>query len=402
MPLTGQLSSPAPVAEDIPLLRLAFRPFFLLAALFSLLAMVAWWGVLSHTWSFQPYGGSYWWHAHEMLFGFVAAVIVGFLLTAVRNWTGIPGIHGKRLLALVSLWLLARLLMALNLQTVPGLLIALLDLAFLPAAAWILARSVLAVKQYRNLVFLPLLLAMSLSNGYMHWAVLAQDMSWLQTGSHAMVILVTAIMCVLGGRVFPMFTANGTGTERVAPLPWLEKTALISIAILAVAFLIPLKLPDTVLSVLFLLAGVAHGLRWVRWRFWVTLKTPLVWSLHVAYACIPAGLLLLALHYATGQITFSLAMHVITVGAMGGMILSMMSRVALGHTGRAIAVGRWMTVAFLLMLAALLSRTLWQALAPASFSPLIFSAIFWCLAYALYLIKYLPILTQPRVDGLNG
>ncbi|MDX1692449.1 MAG: NnrS family protein [Ketobacteraceae bacterium] len=383
----------------IPVLRLAFRPFFLLAALFALLA-IGGWAAVFQGWAFNPYGGSYWWHAHEMLFGFVAAVIVGFLLTAVQNWTGVPGIKGNALLGLVILWLLARLLIATNITGLAEIT-ALVDMAFLPAAAACLARSVLTVRQYRNLIFVPLLLGMTLSNLYMHLAVMLNEPAWVQTGSHAMVMLVTAIMCVIGGRVFPMFTANGTGTRKVPPLPWLEKLALISIGLLALVFLLPIGVPDTILTTLLLVAGIAHSIRWIRWRFWVTFGTPLVWSLHVAYACIPIGLLLMALNVSTGIISFSMAMHVITVGAMGGMILSMISRVSLGHTGRMITVGRWMTVSFLFMVLALLSRTLLVALWPGTV-PILVSAIFWCLAFAMFLIQYFPILTQPRVDGAHG
>lgn len=387
-----------PVA--VPVLRLAFRPLFLLAALFACLAVAVWTGVLTRGWLFQPYGGSYWWHAHEMLFGFVVAVIAGFLLTAVKNWTGVPGIKGKALFALVAVWLAGRLLIALNSESLTWLT-AVTDLAFLPIVAVCLARSVLKVKQYRNLIFVPLLLGMTLSNGYMHWGVLQQEPQWLQTGSHAMVILVTAIMCVLGGRVFPMFTANGTGTPRVPPIPWLEKLSLASIGGLAIVFLVPVKLPSVVLAALLFIAGISHFSRWLRWRFWVTFTTPLVWSLHAAYVCIPMGLLLLALHYGFGTLSFSLAMHVITVGAMGGMILAMMSRVSLGHTGRKIQVGRWMTAAFLCLLLALFSRTLVLSLFVDPSLPLILSAVFWCAAYGMFFIKYAPILTQPRVDGAH-
>ena len=395
IPLTQTTTNNLPV----PVLRLAFRPLFLLAALFAVLAIGGWTAVLQG-WAFQPYGGSYWWHAHEMLFGFVAAVIAGFLLTAVQNWTGVPGLKGNALLGLVSLWLLARLLIAADISGLTAIT-ALVDLAFLPVAAACLARSVLKVKQYRNLIFVPMLLGMTLSNLYMHMAVLLKEPGWVQTGSHAMVMLVTAIMCVIGGRVFPMFTANGTGTRKVPPLPWLEKLSLISIGLLALLFLLPVKLPAAALTTLLLVAGIAHGIRWVRWRFWVTFGTPLVWSLHAAYVCIPIGLLLLALHVGTGIISFSMAMHVITVGAMGGMILAMISRVSLGHTGRMIKVGRWMAAAFLFMVLAVLSRTLLVALWPGT-APVLLSAIFWCLAFAMFLIKYTPVLTQPRVDGGHG
>lgn len=385
----------------IPILRLGFRPLFLAAAGFSIVALITWAGVLTQSWNFEPYGGSYWWHAHEMLFGFVSTVVAGFLLTAVQSWTGVAGVKGARLLFLVLLWLSARILIFFNVGDASWW-VGVVDLAFLPMAALFLALPIVKLRQYRNLFFIPILLLMTVSNAYMHYGIYSADSEWLAIGSRAMVILVTALMCVLGGRVFPMFTANGTKTKKVIAWGWLEKLSLFLMAVLVMIFVFVIPLPRQVIAVVFLIAALAHLLRWVRWRFWVTFKTPLVWSLHLAYFCIPLGLALFAFHFMGYLPTFSLPMHVITVGGMGGMILSMMSRVSLGHTGRAIQASSLDAAAFGLIFLALIFRTFGAQWAAYSTESLLIAAVLWCVAYGLFLIKYLPMLIRPRPDGRPG
>lgn len=385
----------------IPILRLGFRPLFLAAAGFSIVALITWAGVLTQNWNFEPYGGSYWWHAHEMLFGFVSTVVAGFLLTAVQSWTGVAGVKGARLLFLVLLWLSARILIFFNVGDASWW-VGVVDLAFLPMAALFLALPIVKLRQYRNLFFVPILLLMTVSNAYMHYGIYSADSEWLAIGSRAMVILVTALMCVLGGRVFPMFTANGTKTKKVIAWGWLEKLSLFLMAVLVMIFVFVIPLPRQVIAVVFLIAALAHLLRWVRWRFWVTFKTPLVWSLHLAYFCIPLGLALFAFHFMGYLPTFSLPMHVITVGGMGGMILSMMSRVSLGHTGRAIQASSLDAAAFGLIFLALIFRTFGAQWAAYSTESLLIAAVLWCVAYGLFLIKYLPMLIRSRPDGRPG
>ena len=339
----------------IPVLRLAFRPFFLLAALFSVLALSAWLGIVLFAWSFTPFGGSLWWHAHEMLFGFTAAVVVGFLLTAVQTWTGIPSVKGGALLLLVVTWALPRILLAIN-PTGIAIVIIVTDMLFLPLAAFFLARPIIAVEQYRNLVFVPVLVLMTVANAYMHWAVLAQEHAAGVRGAQAMVWLVLLLMCIIGGRVFPMFTANATGTPRVAPIYLLEVFCLASVAVMALVMTFDLPLPKPIQGLSLSLIALAHVVRWARWRFWITWHDPLLWSLHLSYLCIPLGFSLYAAHDLTGLLSPSVALHTITVGAMGMMILSMMSRVSLGHSGRKIVVDNTLYIAFLIFVVAVVSR----------------------------------------------
>ncbi|TQV84380.1 NnrS family protein [Aliikangiella coralliicola] len=384
-----------------PILALAFRPFFLLGASFSILALLIWIAVLSGRLDFQPYGNGFWWHSHEMLFGFVAAIVVGFLLTAVQNWTGIPGVKGWRLFYLVALWLTGRAILLVNPDLSPWI-VAAIDFAFIPSAAYFLAMPILAKKMYRNLIFIPLLIAMSLSNFVMHWGLINQDMLLAAKSSYAMIMLVTLLMCIMAGRVIPMFTANGTGTQKVNPNLWIERLSIGSMILVALIFISGVSLPSELMALVTLLAGIIHLVRFIRWRFWVTTKVPLVWSLHISYFCIPLGMILLSSHYLFNQITFSAGLHVLTVGAMGTMILAMISRVSLGHTGRMIVVGKVMAAAFLAVTFAFIVRVFGTSLSDDYIFILTLSAALWSVAYGLFVIRYFMMLIRKRADGRPG
>ncbi|RLQ20690.1 NnrS family protein [Seongchinamella sediminis] len=397
---TGEIVDRAQRQPPAPL-RLAFRPFFLLGALFSVISLLLWVALFSGQLQLAVYGGPLWWHLHEMLFGFVTAIIVGFLLTAVRTWTGQPGLEGRPLAALVGLWLAGRLLLLFPLS-LPPWLIALVDLAFLPLAALILFLPVARVRQWRNSIFLPLLLAMAAINGVMHWAANAGDPGLQSRAATAMVMLVTLLMTIMAGRVVPMFTANGTGTPRVEALGWLETLSLGSMLATAVVSLPWPGMPPAAVALCCFVAALAHALRGLRWRIWVTVRTPLVWSLHLSYLCIPLGLLLYGLSAVSSLVSPSQAIHTLTVGAMGLLILAMISRVSLGHTGRPLQAGRVMTLAFALLFAAFLVRVFgsyWLS----SYTLVINSAaVLWALGFGCFVIRYWPVLTRPRVDGRPG
>jgi uncharacterized protein involved in response to NO len=384
-----------------PIFRLAFRPLFWLASIFSAFSVGLWALTVSGYVAFNPYGGSHFWHLHEMLFGFTVAVIAGFLLTAVQTWTRVPSVKGWPLAFLVLVWLLARVLMIIP-STVPVWTLVAVDLAFLPLSAFFLSRPIMTAKLWRNLFFVPVLLVMALLNAWMHASVLGWvDTSYLEL-SHVMVLMVTLVMCIMGGRVFPMFTANGTQTERVAPIMWLEKLSIGSVIACIVFAVLPLPLPQWVGGTVFAVAGVANFIRALRWRIWVTFKTPLVWSLHISYWSVCIGLMMLAAVEWRWLGQASLAYHAITVGGIGLMILSMISRVSLGHTGRAIQVDWVMTTAFLLMVAALVSRVILPLFTANYLNCLLISATLWSVAYSLFALKYLPIVFAPRVDGADG
>lgn len=393
-----------PSSGKTALMQQAFRPFFLGGAFFAAFAIALWGLSLNGLVSFSPYSGLMFWHQHEMLFGFVAAIVVGFLLTAVQNWTGIRATHGIPLAALFACWLLARVLMLFG-GNLPPVWVATIDLLFLPAAALLMARIVITANNRRNLVFVPVLLLLSVTNLTMHLGALYQLPEWISYASMATVLLITLLMSIVTGRVIPMFTANGTDTQRQPPLKWLDAIALGTLWLLALLFLLQLapRMPSAWLSAIFTLGALSGLVRLLRWRFWLTGKVPLLWSLHAAAGFIPLGLGLFALRYAGFAVTYSGALHALTAGAMGTMILSMIARISLGHTGRALKPHPAMGWAFTLLILSALVRIAAGWLLPGSaLGWLSAAAIAWVVAFAIYLVLYLAILVTPRVDGKAG
>ena len=404
---------PEKASSIVPLFRLAFRPFFLGGALFSLVALALWGGFWLTGMHWTPYGGWLWWHAHEMLFGFVSAIIAGFLLTAVQNWTGQDSINGWPLSGLFLLWLLPRILLLYPVGVTEAVL-PWLDLAFLPAVAWVMGRLVWRARQFRNLVFIPVLLLLTVSNAQMHWAMVQGDGVLARQASHSGIFLIVLMMVVLGGRVIPFFTANGTATVRSEPNPGVEILSIASVAILALIQLFGFMsvLPALWVAGLFLIAGLVHLLRFLSWRPWVTLKVPLLWSLHAAYLFIVLGFFLCALRYAGLTLEwfsgfanhYATILHSFTLGGMGLLILGMMSRVSLGHTGRALVISPWVSFGFICLCSAYIFRIWLPLIWPDSshYASYLLSIVFWLLGYGLFVALYLPILCQPRVDGRPG
>lgn len=395
----GSIGEPPQPDNSLPLLRLAFRPFFLLGALFSMVSVALWSAAFVGLLQVDVYGGALWWHMHEMLFGFVSAIVVGFLLTAVQTWTGVPGIKGRGLLLLLLLWLSGRVAFFVPL---PEMIIAAVDIAFLPVAALVLGRSVLKVKQWRNSIFIPILLAMAAANVVLHYAAQQSEFALQAEAGRFVVMLVALLMTVMGGRVIPMFTASGTRTERVQALPLLEKAAIGSTALAVVVSAPGFDPPTVVAAAIFLAAALCQAVRVFRWRFSVTVKTPLVWSLHLSYWCIPLGLLLEGMSLLQAPVSHSQAVHTLGVGGMGLMILAMISRVSLGHTGRPLAVNAGMSIAFMSLFLAFLARVFGIYLGLVYSSVIIFAVCLWLWAYGSFLLAYWPILSRPRADGRPG
>ncbi len=388
----------------LPVARLAFRPFFLLAALFGVASMGVWLAFWHGGILLRPQGGLMFWHQHEMLFGFAAAVVAGFLLTAVQNWTGLPSLRGGPLLALVGLWLAARILMAFPMG-LPAWLPALVDLAFLPAVGVAMARLVIAARRWRNLIFLPALGLLTLANLAMHLGVIDGDAVLIRQAAYLAVLLITLLMVVVGGRVIAMFTANRLGLGRRAPIRALEFLSLGSVMAVVLAQLLVMlgvALPASPLAGLMALAALANAVRMARWHGLASWREPLLWGLHLSYAFIPLGLAMWALAL-LGAWRAELAVHALTVGGMGTMMLAMMSRVSLGHTGRPIRTLPGIGVALALMVAAALLRAPLLALVPQiTHWTYNLGILFWCLAYGIFLVHYTGPLLSPRVDGQDG
>lgn len=387
-----------------PLLRLGFRPFFLSGAIFSVVAIVLWLLMYKGAVNILPLGGGYWWHIHEMIFGFGCAVIAGFLLTAVQNWTGARGAQGTTLLALLLLWLAGRIVVLLP-DLFGTFLTTVIDLSFLPAVAFVLAKPIIAIKQYRNLFFVPLLVLFTIANLEMHLAIYYPGTFIVTYSAYAGVILVTFLMSVMAGRVTPMFTANGTKTAKVTPLPWLDNitNGCLAIAMFYLLFQPVVGFSETFFGILLIVAGVFQAIRWLRWKPWITLGVPLLWSIHISIKFIAYGLIVLGLSYLITEIPSNHIWHLLTVGGMGGLILAMISRVSLGHTGRPLSPPKSMTFAYVLITLAALIRGLGPWALPEKTMIFIdISGTFWLLAFGIFIVAYGPMLISARKDGRPG
>ncbi|WP_374319724.1 NnrS family protein [Aquabacterium sp.] len=393
---------------------LGFRPFYLLAALLAVLAVPTWVAALL-TGAAKP---TVLWHAHEMVFGFAAAVITGFLFTAVKNWTGRPTPTGKPLAALALLWVLGRIAtwVALNESTPSGVATwaALIDVAFLPCVALILGRILWLARSQRNYFVVVLLLALSGCNIAFHGRLLGWPFSPDAVPLiplHLAIALITMLETVIAGRIVPGFTANALKTVKPWQHPWLNWAAIgtTALALLAWAADLTWRIGEHGPLVLTVLAGTAAVLQTARcagWQPQATLRTPLLWILHVSHGWIIIAMVLMACRLQAA------ALHVLTVGAMAGLILGMITRTALGHTGRLLLAGPFETWAYRLLVLAVLARAV-AALIPAGIPPwtwadaltapaLVVAAAAWSLAFGLYLWKYVPILLRPRPDGRDG
>ncbi len=386
-----------------PILRLAFRPLFLGATLFSVIA-IGWWSIFwISPFDWMPYGGLIWWHGHEMLFGFGAAIVVGFLLTAVQTWTGVTGLRGKPLAVLALFWLSGRAVVSFG-SGLPEILIAAIDITFLLYAAIAMAYPIIKVKQWRNLMFVPMLFMMMILNAASHWGVITHQPQLAMQSLHGTIMLFTLIISIVGGRVIPAFTANATACQRSQPMLWLETLSIISIIVLIVfAFIGFSVIPFNLLLLVSAVAALANGWRFLRWGLQHSWSVPLLWSLHLAYAFIPLGFFALALHAAGLMDNISAALHSITVGSIGGMILAMISRVTLGHTGRPLNPHRLVTLAYICILSAALVRVILPAWFPVlTYWGIGLAGMLWVLAYAIYIVFYAPMLIKARADGRPG
>ncbi len=392
-----------PAPDRLALWDLGFRPFYLLAAAFAALSVPLWAlqfsGVITHAWLQGPL-----WHAHEMVFGYTLAVVIGFLFTAGRNWSGQPTPTGRPLMALAALWLTARVLVL----TPFGTAAALVNTAVPLWAAWGLWRALKAGHNQRNYFFVGLLVAMGGASAMVHgvqlgmWSVPEGLAARMATGLGIPVALdvVMFMMAVMGGRVIPMFSNNGVAGMNARRHPRVEKIALGSV--LALLATDALGLHGGWAAAVLTVALAAHATRLTLWEPWKTTPNPLVWVLHAAYFWVLVHLGLrvgaeLGL-WAPGPAT-----HALTLGGIGMMTLGMITRTALGHTGRALKAGPMETGAYVAMLVAALVRVVLPLVAPATLVLAVnLSAALWTLAFGLYLVRYTPILMRPRADGQPG
>ncbi len=374
---------------------LGFRPFYLLATIFGALSVLLWAAQFSGLLRSTYLQGSIW-HAYEMLFGFTTAVIAGFLLTAVRAWTNQPTASGVPLMGLAALWVCGRVLVLTPLAVSS----AVVNAAFPVAVAVAIGIPMWRSRNLRNYFLAGLLLLMGVLSLVVHLALRPDASITPRLGLQLAQDVVLFIMAVMGGRVIPMFTNNGVPGANATRNVLVEKFALGAVILLFAADL--LQLPQTVIAVIALTGALLHAARLALWKPWRTLATPLVWILHAAYAWLVVHLLLrglLALELLAG----TYATHALTIGAIGGLTLGMMTRTARGHTGRTLVADGFELTMFLLIQAAALVRVFGGIALPAFYMAGVqLSALLWAAAMGLYAIRYWPVLTRARLDGKPG
>ena len=381
---------------------LGFRPFFLAGGLYAVLAMAAW-VLLFHTPLRLPLQDlpAYQWHAHEMLFGFSLAVVSGFLLTAVRNWTGMQTLQYRGLGALLAAWAAARLLMLGDPALLP--LAALCDLAFNVGLLLALSRPVFRVRQWTQLGVLSKILLLGVCNLSFYLGLAGYLPLGVYWGLAGGLYLVIALVMTIGRRVVPFFIEKGID----APVSISNSRALdIASLVLFVGFAISdVFLLNSLIAGYFAAALVGVSLwRLYNWHAPGIWRRPLLWGLYVAFICIVVGFALFAWLPYSAVVSRSLALHALAVGGVGLITLSMMSRVSLGHTGRSIHEPLPFTgLAQGLVLAGAGMRIIPEMLVPQWHSLwMLLAQVLWIAGFGLFVVLYYPMLTKPRVDGQTG
>jgi len=369
------------------------------------LAVAVWLAVLRGKGPMPDWPSAITWHAHEMIFGFAGAAIAGFLLTSVPVWTGRPALAGARLAAFAGLWLAGRFAVFFAAALPSAWVAAAIDSAFFATLALAIGIPIFNSRSRRNYAFPLIAATLAFANLLTHAGAMGLWPEAAAAGMRLAVGCVVIVVATIGGRLVPLFTRAAIkregATQEVAYLPWADTAT----APLVGAFVIADTLaPGTPVSALLaLVAGAVIALRTRGWALRFALHDPLLWSMHVAYLWIPTGLVAIGASAFSDAVPRNIALHALTTGAIGGMILAIMTRVALGHTGRPFRAPRGIALAYCLVLAAALARTIAPLLLPSAMgSLLLISGASWIGAFATFLAVYTPYLISPRVDGNPG
>jgi uncharacterized protein involved in response to NO len=385
-----------------PVLRLGFRPFFLAAGVFAIVSMAIW--MASYTFSVEiAFAGmpANLWHAHEMLFGYVMAVVAGFLLTAIKNWTGLEVLRGKTLAVLFSLWFAARLLPFTG-TLLPVEFIAVIDVAFMFFLAVACLRPVLKVKQYKQIGIVSKLFLLMLCNVVFYLGILGVLAEGVQWGLNSAIYMIIALVLVMMRRVMPMFIQNGVdGEVKLVNRAWVDHSSLILLVCLWISDVFTEY--DNLSAIFAVLLTLLHSLRLAGWYTNKIWSKSLVWILVVAYVFIILGFALKTLSVTSGVSPF-LSVHAFTAGGIGLLTIGMMSRVSLGHTGRNVfeppSIIFW---SFAILLAGVIVRVIFPLFTMDLYLYWIgISQLLWMIAFAIFVYVYAPMLLSARVDGRDG
>ena len=383
-------------AQSIALLSYGFRPFFLGAALWACIAMVLWIGLLSGSWSFAIGYGVVAWHAHEFLFGYIAAVMTGFLLTAIPNWTGRLPLQGMPLLALFLLWLAGRAAM-LQTDWIGTGTAASIDCVYLITVTAVISREIVAGSNWRNLRVVVLVALTAIANIAFQAEMLVSAAP--NYGLRLGVAAIVALIMVVGGRVTPSFTSNWLTRQgnQTRPAPF-SRFDIGSIALGAVALIAWIAAPDrSATAALLFVMAVAQAARLSRWTGARTWREPILFVLHLGYAFVPLGALVLSISIMWPRIVpTSGALHAWTTGAMGLMTLAIMTRASLGHTGRDMSTTPTTVAIYGAMLVAALARMAAPLLPAFYYQMLLIAGGAWFLAFALFVVAYGPMLVRAK------
>ncbi|MDD5266193.1 MAG: NnrS family protein [Methylococcales bacterium] len=384
---------------DTPLFGLGFRVFFALAGLSALVLIVLWNAIFKGALTVDNYFAPNYWHAHEMLLGYSVAVIAGFLLTAVKNWTGQPTLTGDKLAGLALLWLYGRIL-PFYAGLLPDALIAAIDFSFLPVLAYQISKPIMQAKHFKSLIFIGLLLLLTLGNGLLHAEILGLSQNTASTGIQLIVATIILLILIIAGRVFPFFIERGLHGTLLIRSPLLDALSIGSAVAVFALQLWGVSGTFLALTAIFaVIVNIARLSAWYVHRIWYV---PLLWILYAGYGWIVIGFIL-TVFSAYAWVSATLALHAFTAGGIGVLTLGMMARVSLGHTGRALRASNAMAIAFVLINFAVLLRVLLPLALSGWYTLLIYgSTLSWLAAFSLFMFVYAPILTSPRIDGQEG
>lgn len=389
-------------ATRLVLFSYGFRPFFLAAFAYALVAVVAWMSIWTRGVMPLPTLPPMLWHGHEMLFGFIAAAIAGFLLTAVPSWTGTKGFGGWPLATLSVVWLCGRIAFACAAQ-LPSWAVAAAELAFLPGLALLIAIPLLRARN-RNTPLLAVVGVIWAADAVFLYSMANGDVALARTALLAGIDVVLLLVTVIGGRIVPAFTANALRRRgisgEVRSSRWLDAATIAAMILVVVV--------DVLVGAMWVaalvagLAAVLHMARLAGWQGLRSLREPIVWVLHVAYLWLPVGLALKAVFLSTGAPWAADWLHALTVGTAATMIVAVITRASLGHTGRPLVVSNQVVVAYGVLGAATLARAFATALGSYREWAIWTAGGLWVAAFLLLLLSYAPILLRPRADGRPG
>jgi uncharacterized protein involved in response to NO len=396
-----------PPVHRLALFEAGFRVFFLLAPLYATSAILEWLLIYSGAIVLPIDVAPTLWHAHEMIFGFAAAGVAGFFLTAVPNWTGAPFVRGLPLVILAAVWLAGRVAMHLG-SILPLPLTAAIDLAFLPMLGAMVAPPLLRHGVGKNAMLLIVLSALWLADAAMQvefaGASLGLSLKTGARGARIAIDIIALLITVIGGRIVPAFTTAQLKLRSVRRLPrsfaWLDRMVILSMALLLASEIIDGG--GEIAALVALAAALLQAVRLALWRGLATRGTPILWVLHLGYAWLVLGLALKGGEAFLDWLPESAALHALTIGAIGTMMTGVMSRAALGHTGRKLEAHALIVVTYGLISFAALLRILAPLVPEQQVHFFICSGIAWSLAFALFLWVYTPILIHPRTDGQSG